>query len=512
MVYSQLCSEADDVVILGSQENAPQARTDEGALLHDSSRKPLTRIHGSTCCALFAALSCYDHLYAGFSLHPAGSASAMQLLQRAEWSGLDLSKPVTKALFDTETAASSLITDHINEDLIHLFDVMVIEKLYPDPESGSSIRPISRTKTKAVMLQREAEGKTVNKKVNEMTTKEYSMNLLIKTHRFQRINRPTILLHSSGRTPRIMALFLNESIGDINLKQLVDGHEKLHNTAKEYFQNCADRPKILMGGLQYNLNAHMSKTAGMRAPRAAGYYTAKGGLGKGRILSDPIPEPHQVIRRSAAMQCEVERKIAPRLSLLRSLAMHPHPGLLPGIPRDEVPASSMGVSKGYASPIHNDVGYGGLTETISWNTESVPRNSGLGFAIWSCQVVFDLCASSSNFVMVPSGLFHGTCPTEVKHGAIGFATITSGRLDGRHFDEFEALVAKINDPRYTGYLEEGFLFTSHSPFTAAQVEGLSLALRFVPSRSSRRGRRRGRGRGSTRRRGSSHRRGGKGRL
>ena len=393
----------------------------------------------------------------GITIYASGSEEAKELLERAIWSGLGHS-----SLFDPD----AIVIDkaHIARQLIPHLDAVVVKDLNDEPDP--SLSSPTRIKTAAVKRAMAAKGQIVHKAGGRATTDCYSMASLIERDEFHRHDKPAAILHvsSPSSAPTIMAIFLNENLVEINLdlEDLVRDHEKLYSVAKANFPECQDRTGIFMAGLRINENSQMNPS--MTVTRAPGYYAAKN-LEAGMRMTDATSVAHQTIRKAASLQCKVESLVSPYLAHCRLHARHPHPGLLPGIPREVASASSIGLSKGYGSFIHSDKGYGGLTETISWNTSSVSRDSGLAFAIWTCRVVFDLCASSCNFVMVPSTVYHGTCPTPLPHDAIGFATLTNGRLSNpTQYDSLKALEAKIKDPQMSQFLNEGFLFRSRSPF------------------------------------------------
>ena len=76
-----------------------------------------------------------------------------------------------------------------------------------------------------------------------------------------------------------------------------------------------------------------------------GYYTAKDAPARCH-LADPGSEVHRAIRYTAGAMSALETAVAPAVAARRlgvqSLA---HPGILPGVPREEVAAFAMGVSQ-----------------------------------------------------------------------------------------------------------------------------------------------------------------------
>ena len=104
----------------------------------------------------------------------------------------------------------------------------------------------------------------------------------------------------------------------------------------------------------------------------------------------------------------LEGRVSPLLAARRaSVKGLVHPGILPGVPRDEVAAYAIGVSKvraipliahplaadaagvalqGFMNHIHEDEMYAGLTGTITWDSSRVPPGAGFTFCVWPAQV------------------------------------------------------------------------------------------------------------------------------
>lgn len=94
--------------------------------------------------------------------------------------------------------------------------------------------------------------------------------------------------------------------------------------------------------------------------------------------------------------------------------------IIPPLPLETLPATTIGVSKNFASALHDDSGVMGITETIAWTKADKGKES--YFINDEAKMYFDI-ATDNCLILIPPKIAHGTMNTG-EHGGMGMVNIT----------------------------------------------------------------------------------------
>lgn len=97
---------------------------------------------------------------------------------------------------------------------------------------------------------------------------------------------------------------------------------------------------------------------------------------------------------------------------------------IPGVPIQNLPATSLGASENFASALHDDSGIKGITESIIWSKVGQDKES--YFVNDQTKMAFDL-SNENAMILIPPKISHGTANTG-EHGGFGFVIITKANL------------------------------------------------------------------------------------
>jgi hypothetical protein len=123
---------------------------------------------------------------------------------------------------------------------------------------------------------------------------------------------------------------------------------------------------------------------------------------------------------------ELEKRYAPAVADYR-LQKAKEADKIPAIPNmklNDLPATSLGASKDFASALHDDSGIKGITETIIWSEPDAGKKQ--YFVNAEGKLAFDL-SDGNSLVLIPPKIAHGTANTGA-HGGFGFVIITKANL------------------------------------------------------------------------------------
>ncbi|GAX78165.1 hypothetical protein CEUSTIGMA_g5607.t1 [Chlamydomonas eustigma] len=238
----------------------------------------------------------------------------------------------------------------------------------------------------------------------------------------------------SNVRPRIITLFVNGHTLP-ELPGVVSGHGTLHACLAESYRESDDRPGLFMTGLRCNGRQFERGGGDTQRYSHVGYYKAKTSKARAN-LANPNSAVYRSVQHTASAMSRLEARIAPFIAARRMAVKDlAHPGILPGISREEVPAYALGASKGFINHIHEDEMYGGLTGTITWDNSRLPQDAGYTFCIWPAQVLLDLQAHHASCVMIPGDIMHGTPGLPPRsttqgslHQGLGVVTITTENM------------------------------------------------------------------------------------
>jgi len=160
-----------------------------------------------------------------------------------------------------------------------------------------------------------------------------------------------------------------------------------------------------------------------------GYYCARAKDLLPRVDAEYVEVVSAVGRGLSAIEAGIAPAVAEyRQQLAGAIA---HPGLVPGLPLDEVSGTSVAVTRGYVSDLHTDATVPGLTETVVWESDPADASAGpWGFVVPLAGFVVRLSSARYKVaVMVPSHHPHGSLPRSTgQHRGLGVALFTKGKL------------------------------------------------------------------------------------
>ena len=98
------------------------------------------------------------------------------------------------------------------------------------------------------------------------------------------------------------------------------------------------------------------------------------------------------------------------------------PEAIPGVPRELLPATCVGISHDFATKTHNDSCVKGMCETIYWPN----RDLSATFAITTVRVCLDI-GRRPTLLFMKGNEMHGTAPSREPNGSVGCVLISKSR-------------------------------------------------------------------------------------
>jgi hypothetical protein len=268
---------------------------------------------------------------------------------------------------------------------------------------------------------------------------DWHAQALVERHGYRWVSRPTAVLARDGAAVYVLAVYVrvggsassratrsSASHAERNaqmelalslpsLSRLPARVEALHASLATRMPSLAQRPGIRMFGCRWNRQGWCRDSA--RERLRTGWYPA---VSRAAALELTGDEQHRLAVVSFGEDlCALERELAPAAAAHRvdHARRSGHVGLWPGVDTVRVPAAALGVSRGYASPPHVDMGFAGMAEAITWSSRGVPTEARYCFAVVAARVVFDLSdACGGVAVLVPGHVRHGTPRLAPGHG------------------------------------------------------------------------------------------------
>lgn len=246
---------------------------------------------------------------------------------------------------------------------------------------------------------------TAERKVGpEPCDADWHAEALVEKHKYLIVSRSTLVV---DREHCVLALFVVASPAWPELPAMVPLLHKLYDVMHDVMPDSKLRKGIRMFGYRYNKMGHFATGVG-RACMCTGYYPAVTHAKAIRLRRDSLAK--EAVVGVASTVCMLESRIAPAMARHRAdhAAACNHPGIWPGTSHDICSASALGISRGYVSHPHVDLGFADMAETIVWSSKDVQTGSRYCFAVVDAGIVFDLLAAEATMCMVPGSVRHGT--------------------------------------------------------------------------------------------------------